>query len=77
MIVHALNELGVDHDYAVGAQLDGFDCMVRLSDTGNRFGNDEYLSSQFIHYKPHIAVLTGIAWDHINVFPDFEVCRSI
>lgn len=80
MIMHALRVLGVEHDYAVGAQLEGFDCMVRISDAPIIvIEGDEYLSSpldhrsKFIHYKPHIAILTGIAWDHINVFPDFEL----
>ena len=64
----------------VGAQLDGFDTMVRLTDKAKYMvlEGDEYLTSpidlrpKFHLYKPHIAVITGIAWDHINVFPTFE-----
>ncbi|MGH1338165.1 MAG: UDP-N-acetylmuramate--L-alanine ligase [Aureispira sp.] len=76
MIMHLLQEQGIDFDYAVGAQLEGFDLMVKLSDAPLIvIEGDEYLSSpldalpKFLHYRPHIAVLTGIAWDHINVFP--------
>lgn len=76
MIMHLLKEQGVDFDYAVGAQLEGFELMVKLSDAPLIIiEGDEYLSSpldalpKFLHYHPHIAVLTGIAWDHINVFP--------
>jgi UDP-N-acetylmuramate: L-alanyl-gamma-D-glutamyl-meso-diaminopimelate ligase len=67
-------------DYMVGAQLDGFDTMVHLTEE-NEFivlEGDEYLSSpidrrpKFHLYKPNIALLSGIAWDHINVFPTFE-----
>ena len=64
----------------VGAQIEGFDNMVKLSYDSRIavFEGDEYLTSpldrrpKFHLYKPHIAVLTGIAWDHINVFPTFE-----
>jgi len=80
MILHVLHKLQIDTDYMVGAQLEGFDCMVRLSDTAEIavFEGDEYLSSpidrrpKFHLYNPHIAVLSGIAWDHINVFPTWE-----
>lgn len=79
MVMHVLKYLGRDFDYLVGAQLDGFDTMVQLSDAPVIIiEGDEYLSSpvdrrpKFLHYKPHLAVLTGIAWDHINVFPTFE-----
>lgn len=79
MILHVLAEVDMDVDYMVGAQLEGYDCMVRLSDAPVIImEGDEYLSSpidrrpKFHWYKPHIAVLTGIAWDHINVFPTFE-----
>ena len=80
MILHALNFHGRDCDYMVGAQLDGFDTMVKISDE-NEFmviEGDEYLSSpldprpKFVHYKPNIALLSGIAWDHYNVFPQYE-----
>lgn len=80
MILHVLHKLQIDTDYMVGAQLEGFDCMVRLSEFADVaiFEGDEYLSSpidrrpKFHLYRPHIAVLSGIAWDHINVFPKFE-----
>lgn len=79
MIMHVLRENKTDFDYMVGAQIEGFDTMVGLSDAPIAvFEGDEYLSSsldprpKFHLYKPHIAVITGIAWDHINVFPTFE-----
>jgi UDP-N-acetylmuramate: L-alanyl-gamma-D-glutamyl-meso-diaminopimelate ligase len=80
IILHVLNHTGVESDYMVGAQLEGFDVMVRLSE-GTRFmvlEGDEYLSSaldrrpKFHIYRPHIALISGIAWDHMNVFPTFE-----
>jgi UDP-N-acetylmuramate: L-alanyl-gamma-D-glutamyl-meso-diaminopimelate ligase len=80
MILHVVRENGPDCDYMVGAQLDGFDVMVKLSENA-RFmilEGDEYLTSpidrrpKFHLYKPDIALLSGIAWDHINVFPTFE-----
>lgn len=80
MIMHVLKKCGVEFDYMVGALLDGFDTMVRLSRSSKIavFEGDEYLSSpvdlrpKFHHYRPDIAILTGIAWDHMNVFPTFE-----
>ncbi len=83
MILHVLNFHDRDCDYMVGAQLEGFDTMVRLTDH-NEFmviEGDEYLSSpldprpKFVHYRPNIALLSGIAWDHYNVFPAFEQYR--
>ena len=80
MILHVLNYHEREVDYMVGAQLDGFDTMVHLTKE-NEFivlEGDEYLSSpidmrpKFHLYKPNIALLSGIAWDHINVFPTFE-----
>lgn len=78
MVLHVLTSVGIDHDYMVGAQLKGFDCMVKLSDASIAvFEGDEYLSSpldsspKFLHYKPQIALITGVAWDHVNVFPSF------
>lgn len=80
MVLHVLKYHQVDVDYMVGAQLEGFDTMVKLTDT-NEFmilEGDEYLSSpidlrsKFLLYQPNIALLSGIAWDHINVFPTFE-----
>ena len=80
MIMHVLNHYKRDFDYMVGAKLEGFDTMVKLTDSAPLaiFEGDEYLSSpldkrpKFHLYKPHIALLSGIAWDHINVFPTFE-----
>ncbi len=79
MIMHVLKNVGVDFDYLVGAQLEGFDNMVRLSDAPIIIiEGDEYLSSpidrvpKIWHYHPHIAVITGIAWDHANVFTTFK-----
>jgi len=80
MILHVLNYHNKEVDYMVGAQLDGFETMVKLTDY-NEFiilEGDEYLSSpidlrpKFHLYKPNIALLSGIAWDHINVFPTIE-----
>ncbi|WP_378186761.1 UDP-N-acetylmuramate--L-alanine ligase [Aquimarina sp. W85] len=79
MILHVLHYHGKDVDYMVGAQLEGFDVMVRLT-TDNDFmilEGDEYLSSaidprpKFHLYQPNIALISGIAWDHINVFPTY------
>ncbi|MFD1257616.1 UDP-N-acetylmuramate--L-alanine ligase [Mucilaginibacter terrae] len=79
MILHALQAAGKQFDYLVGAQLEGFDTMVQLSDAPLIIiEGDEYLSSpidlrpKFHLYKANIAVISGIAWDHINVFPTFE-----
>lgn len=80
MILHVMNYHEINVDYMVGAQLEGFDTMVKLTEK-NEFivlEGDEYLSSpidlrpKFHLYKPNIALLSGIAWDHINVFPTFE-----
>lgn len=80
MILHVLNFHDIDVDYMVGAQLDGFDRMVHLTEDNDFIvlEGDEYLSSpidrrpKFHLYQPNIALLSGIAWDHINVFPTFE-----
>ncbi|QQU03888.1 UDP-N-acetylmuramate--L-alanine ligase [Myroides odoratus] len=80
MVLHVLNYHGVEVDYLVGAQLEGFDRMVNLTDENDfmLIEGDEYLSSpidrrpKFHLYEPNIALLSGIAWDHINVFPTFE-----
>jgi len=81
MILHVLQNLNIDCDYMVGAQLEGFDTMVKLTHEAPIIilEGDEYLSSpidrrpKFHLYQPHIAVLSGIAWDHINVFPKFDM----
>lgn len=80
MVMHVLKHCNKKFDYMVGAQLAGFDTMVDFSDDAQIaiFEGDEYLTSpidprpKFHLYKPHIALITGIAWDHINVFPTFE-----
>lgn len=80
MILHVMHYHDRDVDYMVGAQLEGFDVMVKLTDDNDFIvlEGDEYLSSpidrrpKFHLYKPNIALLSGIAWDHINVFPTFE-----
>ena len=79
MIMHVLRYNQIAFDYMVGAQLEGFDTMVSLSEEAKIavFEGDEYLSSpidrrpKFHLYFPNIALLSGIAWDHINVFPTF------
>lgn len=81
MIMHVLKESGKRFDYMVGAQIEGFTNMVNLNDNTELaiFEGDEYLTSpmdprpKFHLYKPHIAVISGIAWDHINVFPTQEI----
>jgi UDP-N-acetylmuramate: L-alanyl-gamma-D-glutamyl-meso-diaminopimelate ligase len=80
MILHVLNYHEKEVDYMVGAQLEGFETMVHLTEENDFIvlEGDEYLSSpidmrpKFHLYKPNIALLSGIAWDHINVFPTFE-----
>lgn len=80
MLLHVMKQAGIETDYMVGAQLEGFEVMVKLSDNAKFmvFEGDEYLTSpldlrpKFHLYKPHIALLSGIAWDHINVFPTLE-----
>jgi UDP-N-acetylmuramate: L-alanyl-gamma-D-glutamyl-meso-diaminopimelate ligase len=81
MILHVLHYFNRDIDYMVGAQLEGFDVMVKLTDENDFIilEGDEYLSSpidsrpKFHLYKPNIALLSGIAWDHINVFPTWDI----
>lgn len=80
MILHVMHYHDRDVDYMVGAQLEGFDVMVKLTEDNDFIvlEGDEYLSSpidrrpKFHLYKPNIALLSGIAWDHINVFPTYE-----
>ena len=84
MILHVLQHCGIEADYMVGAQLEGFEVMVRLSETAKVMviEGDEYLTSpidrrpKFHLYKPHVAIVTGIEWDHINVFPTFEIYKD-
>jgi len=80
MIMHVFRFLGIKFDYMVGSIIDGFETMVGLSDEARVavFEGDEYLTSaldrrpKFHLYMPDIAILNGIAWDHMNVFPTFE-----
>ena len=80
MILHVFKYLKLDCDFMVGAQLEGFDVMVKLSEDAPYIilEGDEYLTSpidrrpKFHLYQPDIALISGIAWDHINVFPTFE-----
>lgn len=81
MILHVLRKVGRSFDYLVGAQLEGFETMVQLTHEAPIIvvEGDEYLASaldrrpKFLVYKPHIAVISGIAWDHVNVFPTEEI----
>lgn len=80
MLLHVVNALNLNVDYMVGAQLEGYDCMVKLTEEAEFMilEGDEYLSSpidrrpKFHLYKPNTALISGIAWDHINVFPTWE-----
>lgn len=81
MIIHVLQQSGIDCDYMVGAQLEGFEVMVKLTDTAQIMviEGDEYLTSpidrrpKFHVYQPTIGIVSGIAWDHVNVFPTFDI----
>ncbi len=81
MIIHVLRQNGIDCDYMVGAQLAGFEVMVKLSETAPVMviEGDEYLTSpidrrpKFHLYRPNVAIISGIAWDHVNVFPTFDI----
>lgn len=81
MILHVMSACKIETDFLVGAQLEGFNTMVSLTNTSKYavIEGDEYLASpidrrpKFHLYKPNIAILSGIAWDHINVFPTFEI----
>ena len=84
MVMHVLKYYNKNFDYLVGSQLKDFEVMVRLSDDAPVmiFEGDEYLSSpidrrpKFHWYHPHIALLSGIAWDHINVFPSYAEYKN-
>ena len=81
MILHVLNKLNIETDYMVGAQLEGFEVMVKITEESKYMviEGDEYLTSpidlrpKFHLYQPNIALISGIAWDHINVFPTFDI----
>lgn len=80
MVMHVLKECGLSFDYLVGAALKGFDTAVKITEDAPIIvlEGDEYLASpvepesKFLFYKPHVALITGVAWDHINVFPVYE-----
>lgn len=80
MILHVMKYNNIEVDFMVGAQLEGFDNMVHLTEENDFIviEGDEYLSSpmdrrpKFHLYQPNIALISGIAWDHINVFPTYE-----
>ena len=79
MILHVLKFHNRKFDYMVGARIEGFDTMAKLSDAPVIvIEGDEYLSSpidrqpKFLHYHPHVLLMSGIAWDHVNVYPDFN-----
>lgn len=83
IILHVLKSCMMDFDYLVGSAIEGFERMVGLSDAPTIIiEGDEYLSSpmdpkpKIHHYRPHISIITGIAWDHINVFPTFEIYKK-
>lgn len=80
MIMHVLKETGMDFDYLVGAKVKGFDTSVKITEDAPIIviEGDEYLASpihrqpKFMFYKPNAALISGIAWDHINVFPHYD-----
>lgn len=79
MIMHLFHQSNIPHDYMVGALLEGYNLMVQLTDAPYIIlEGDEYLSSaldrrsKFLHYRPDICLLTGLDWDHVNVFPTYE-----
>lgn len=80
MILHVLHYHNHECDFMIGAQLEGFDAMVRLTNDSDfiLLEGDEYLSSpidlrpKFLHYKPNITLISGIAWDHVNVFKTYD-----
>jgi len=84
MVMHVLRDQGMDFDYMVGSKIEGFDTMVKLSTEAPLIilEGDEYLSSpldkqpKFHQYNPHMTLLSGISWDHMNVFPTFEAYKK-
>lgn len=80
MTMHVLKESNYDFDYMVGAKVQGFDTSVKLTEDAPVIilEGDEYLASplhresKFMYYKPNIALISGVAWDHVNVFPDYD-----
>lgn len=84
MLMHVLNKAGYQYDYLVGSKIDGFEDSVKLSNEAEYMiiEGDEYLTSsldprpKFLWYKPHISLISGIAWDHMNVFPTFDIYKK-
>ena len=84
MVMHVLKDQNKDFDYMVGSQIEGFETMVKLSEDAPVIilEGDEYLSSpldrqpKFHQYNPHMTLLSGISWDHMNVFPTFETYKK-
>ena len=79
MLMHVLRKSGRSFDYLVGSQIEGFETMVQISDAPLIIlEGDEYLTSpldprpKFLWYHPHLALISGIAWDHMNVFPTWD-----
>jgi UDP-N-acetylmuramate: L-alanyl-gamma-D-glutamyl-meso-diaminopimelate ligase len=80
MVMHVLKEAGLQFDYLVGAKVKGFDTSVKITEDAPIIvlEGDEYLASpvnresKFMFYKPHAALISGVAWDHINVFPNYD-----
>ena len=76
MIIHVLNEYNIKFDYLLGAKIDALENQVKLDDSKLIIiEGDEYFSSaidlkpKFMHYDPDVLVVSGVSWDHINVFP--------
>jgi UDP-N-acetylmuramate: L-alanyl-gamma-D-glutamyl-meso-diaminopimelate ligase len=84
MVMHVLRDQDMDFDYMVGSKIEGFETMVKLSDDAPLIilEGDEYLSSpldrqpKFHQYNPHMTLLSGISWDHMNVYPTFETYKK-
>jgi UDP-N-acetylmuramate: L-alanyl-gamma-D-glutamyl-meso-diaminopimelate ligase len=84
MLMHVLSKAGFKYDYLVGSKIDGFEDSVKLSNDAEYMiiEGDEYLTSsldpkpKFLWYKPHISLISGIAWDHMNVFPTFDFYKK-
>ncbi len=80
MVMHVLKENNYNFDYMVGAKVKGFDTSVKITEDAPIIilEGDEYLASpihrdsKFLFYKPNVALITGVAWDHVNVFPDYD-----
>ena len=78
--MHVLKENNFDFDYMVGAKVKGFETSVKITEGAPIIvlEGDEYLASpilrepKFMFYKPHVALISGVAWDHVNVFPDYD-----